>query len=215
MPKQLRMNQAALVRLSGLSDLTIRRIEQARATEFRHDTLQAIERALGWSDGSAFAVMAGGQPHTVETMAEEAYRALMNRAYLLQFDTSAELVSDYLASKNSFRALMEWAERTGAQPEVYEDPLFKMADQVVAGRRGTFDPEDITLGHEALEAESDRELLVRLTRDVHVIRHRLGQVDALQAAVTRLAGIVRDLADRALAPDDVDEQLPDESRTAQ
>lgn len=64
--RALRMTQVALSRASGVSDLTLRRLERGMAADYRDDVQGAVEQALGWAPGSIRHILNGRQPTIIE-----------------------------------------------------------------------------------------------------------------------------------------------------
>lgn len=64
--EKIRWSQADLVRESGLSDLTVRRIEKGEAIEFRIKTWNQLCDALHWSRDSIDLIVTGEEPQIVD-----------------------------------------------------------------------------------------------------------------------------------------------------
>lgn len=85
--EQMRLSQADLERASGLSDLTIRRIETGQPIEFRNQTWNKLCDALRWTPESIDLIVDGQEPVVLEpSLPADPLRDLRRRLEELEAD---------------------------------------------------------------------------------------------------------------------------------
>lgn len=68
---ELALSQADLVRTSGVSDATIRKLMRGEAGNYRPDRLAKVSQALGWGPDGIDRIRAGTQPnHSAPAMSD-------------------------------------------------------------------------------------------------------------------------------------------------
>uniref|UniRef100_UPI00111C6CF5 helix-turn-helix domain-containing protein n=3 Tax=Mycobacteriaceae TaxID=1762 RepID=UPI00111C6CF5 len=65
--KQLKLTQSEVAERGGLSESTVRGVENNRLSQPHASTQRALERGLAWLPGSVEAILKGGAPRIQET----------------------------------------------------------------------------------------------------------------------------------------------------
>lgn len=78
------MTQVELCRAASLSDLTVRRLEQGAASQYRAATLGRLEAALGWAPGTIIALASGRDPSLPELPASARLTDITARLEVLE-----------------------------------------------------------------------------------------------------------------------------------